>query len=56
MPLPFLAWAAIAAVCAVGGTKTVKAIKDNSRASYYSERAGKIISSASEKANECRKR
>ena len=55
MPLPFLVWGVIAAGGAIAGAKTIKAVKDNSRASYYSERAGEIISSASEKADECRK-
>ena len=55
MPLPFLVWGVIAAGGAIAGAKTIKAVKDNSRASYYSERASEIISSASEKADECRK-
>ena len=56
MPLPFLAWAVVATIAAVGGTKTVKAIKDNKDASYYAGRANDIISAASEKADEYRKR
>lgn len=56
MPLPLLVWGAIAAVGAMGGVKTVKAVKDNRKASYYAECADEIISSASAKADKCRKK
>lgn len=54
MPLPFLAWAAIATVGAFGAGKTIGAISDNSKASDINERANDIVSSAKNRITTCK--
>lgn len=54
MPLPFLAWAAIATVGAFGAGKTIKAVSDNSKASDVNDRANSIVSSAKTRITTCK--
>ena len=46
MPLPFLAWAAIAAAGAFGAGKTIGAVMDNNKASEINESANGIVEEA----------
>ena len=54
MPLPFLAWAAIATVGAFGAGKTIGAISDNSKASDLNERANDIVDEAKKRITSCK--
>lgn len=57
MPFPALVvWGAAALAAGTGVVKTVKAVKDNNKASKYSEEANDIVSKASRKAQEARER
>ena len=57
MPFPALVvWGVAALAAGTGVVKTVKAVKDNNKASKYSEEANDIVSKASRKAQEARER
>ena len=54
MPLPFLAWAAIATVGAFGAGKTIGAISDNSKASDINSEANSIVEKAKKRITSCK--
>lgn len=54
MPLPFLAWAAIAALGTAGAVKTIDAAVDNSNAKDINKDASRIVEEAKERITSCK--